>query len=40
MVVKFKDGLYNNYTQQNIIDILSVAAMNNPMIYNLMMGPR
>lgn len=39
MVVNFKDGLYNNYTRQNIIDILSVAAMQNPLIYNLMMSP-
>lgn len=39
MVVKFKDGLYNNYNQQNMIDILSVASMNNPLIYNLMMDP-
>jgi len=39
MVVQFKSGLYNNYTQQNIIDILSVAAQQNFMIYNLMMSP-
>jgi len=39
MVVKFKNGLYNNYTQQNIINILSVASQQNFLIYNLMISP-
>jgi len=38
MVVKFSKQ-NSNYTQQNIIDILSVASMQNPLIYNLMMSP-
>jgi hypothetical protein len=38
MVVKFSKQ-DSNYTQQNIIDILTVASMQNPLIYNLMMSP-
>lgn len=38
MVVKFSKQ-NSNYTQQNIIDILSVVSMQNPLIYNLMMSP-
>ena len=38
MVVKFSKQ-QSNYTQQNIIDVLSVASMENPLIYNLMMSP-
>ncbi len=38
MVVKFSKN-NSNYTRQNIIDILTVASMQNQLIYNLMMSP-
>ena len=38
MVVKFSKQ-NSNYTKQNIIDILTVASMQNQLIYNLMVAP-
>jgi len=39
MVIKFNPGLYNNYTQQNIMHVLSMAAQTDFYLYNLILSP-